>query len=152
MHETRSVQEFYNRNLGDIVKLLKWKRVYDASDQHDIIQDFFVALIRTKSLLKWNPKKSSFNTYITKLLLWIIRKHQRRSDIPIQNQSNDFISLKIEDFRGYIQRHASDASSMLSLLDKRLNDQILSVYDYRDHYPEFIALQKAYAADSTYAA
>ena len=72
MVAVRDVREFAIKNQQDLVSFIIYKTgILDQDLIMDQIQDFYIRLIRSKALDKFDSTKGSFESYIFTLLCWM---------------------------------------------------------------------------------
>ena len=94
MVEVKTVREFARKNEKDLKKFMQYKTgIYDEDLIKEAVQEFYVKLIETKSLLSYNPSLGTFKTYITNLFCWQLpqlgRKNFRQSKDVVSVVKND---------------------------------------------------------------
>lgn len=71
MEVVRTVREFALKNEEDLRRFMMSKtKIYDQDMIREAIQNFYVRLITSRSLEKFDPSKGTFKTYITNLFAW----------------------------------------------------------------------------------
>lgn len=80
MEAVRDVREFAIRNEKDLKKFMIYKTgIFDEEIIRETIQEFYVALIETNALQKYDPEKGRFDSYISNLFCWILPSLRRKN-------------------------------------------------------------------------
>ena len=77
-----NVKDFAKKNEEDIRRFLtsgKGKFIFDADMVNDIIQNFYVRLIKSDALSNFDPKIASFETYIITILCNMLPYEKKRN-------------------------------------------------------------------------
>lgn len=86
MEIVKDVKSFVEKNGDQLLKFFVYKTgIIDRELVHEHLQEFYVKMIQTNALERYQEEKGSFDTYISTLLCWLMPQMARKN-INVQHE------------------------------------------------------------------